>query len=108
MPTIIKKFVRTNPKVDSNLQKDRAEIYATARWRRLRALKLAANPLCELCLEDNGRITPSVDVHHKVSFMSTNDPVRRKFLAFDFDNLQSLCKQCHQKIHNYGKKELEL
>lgn len=105
MPTIKRKFVRTNPKVDSNLQKDRAAIYRTARWRKLRALKLAADPLCEQCLEE-GRTVVSSDVHHKVSFMSTDDPVRRKYLAYDFDNLQSLCKQCHQKIHNYDKKEV--
>lgn len=105
MPTIKRNFVRTNPKVDSNLQKDRAAIYGTARWRRLRMLKLVANPLCERCLEES-RVNIAEDVHHKVSFMSTNDPVRRKYLAYDFDNLQSLCKQCHQKIHNYGKKEV--
>ena len=33
-------------------------------------------------------------------FMSTNDSVERKRLAYDYDNLMSLCKQCHQNIHN--------
>jgi 5-methylcytosine-specific restriction protein A len=108
MPTIERKFKRLNPKIDSNNQKDRAKIYNTARWRKLRDLKLAMNPLCEMCAEAEGgsRISIAEDVHHKISFMSVDDPVKRKFLAFDFDNLQSLCKQCHQKIHNYGKKEV--
>ncbi|WP_370567588.1 HNH endonuclease [Dysgonomonas sp. Marseille-P4677] len=34
------------------------------------------------------------------SFMSTDDPEERMRLAFDYENLQSLCKKCHQKKHN--------
>lgn len=47
-----------------------------------------------------GKIVPAEDIHHIVSFMSTNDSVERKRLAYDYDNLMSLCKQCHQNIHN--------
>lgn len=105
MPTIVRKFKRQSPKVDSVPRKDREKIYNTARWRRLRELKLQMDPLCEMCAEED-RVSMAEDVHHKISFMTVDDPVRRQFLAFDFDNLQSLCKQCHQKIHNYGKKEV--
>lgn len=104
MPTITKpkKTYRNNRSI---LQEERARVYRTSRWRRLRELKLTNDPLCELCLEE-GRTTPAEDVHHKTSFMSVTDPVQRNFLAYDYDNLQSLCKVCHQKIHNakdYGK-----
>lgn len=74
-------------------------MYATRRWRRLRALKLYDNPLCELC-EQRGVVKPAIDVHHKRSFMSVSVAEGRDELAYDMDNLMSLCKECHQKIHN--------
>ncbi|EEF91931.1 hypothetical protein BACCELL_00400 [Bacteroides cellulosilyticus DSM 14838] len=46
------------------------------------------------------KTVPAEDIHHIISFMSTDDPQQRLFLAYDYDNLMSLCKQCHQKIHN--------
>jgi 5-methylcytosine-specific restriction protein A len=67
----------------------------------LRQLKFAENPLCELC-EKKGLTIPAEDVHHIVSFMSTDDTEQRYHLAYDFGNLLSLCKVCHQKIHNTG------
>lgn len=62
---------------------------------------MTCNPLCEEC-EERGRITPVDDVHHIVSFMSTDDPLERLRLAFDFDNLMSLCDGCHAKKHAVG------
>lgn len=83
-------------------RKERMKIYNSVRWRNLRALKMTNNPLCEIC-EANGKITPVDDVHHMISFMSVDDPVRRYHLAYDYDNLQSVCDECHQKIHNNFK-----
>lgn len=97
MPTIYKP--KKQQRNDSLLDAERKRIYQTERWRRLRAVKVSMNPLCELC-EKDGRVTPTEDVHHIQSFMSTDDPVQRNFLAYDFDNLMSLCKTCHQKVHN--------
>lgn len=70
-------------------------------------MKFANDPLCEICMRMEPQvIRPAEDVHHIVSFMSTNDPLKRNMLAFDYNNLQSLCKECHQRIHNsYGKKD---
>lgn len=98
MPTIYKPK-RGQAKNDSQYDAERRKIYNSERWRRLRSLKFADNPLCEQCLNKD-TITPAEDIHHIVSFMSTDDPSQRRFLAYDYDNLQSLCKQCHQKIHN--------
>ena len=99
MPTIYKpKRQRPN----EGKRKERMNIYNTARWRELRVLKLQRNPLCEICLK-SGRVTPADDIHHVISFMSTHDPIQRKFLAFDFNNLMSLCDRCHQEIHNRAK-----
>lgn len=98
MPTITKpkRKYRNDRRLNAE---NRIKVYNSTRWRRLRELKLTNDPLCEKCLEE-GRVTPAEDVHHKISFMSVIDPVQRKFLAYDYENLQSLCKVCHQKIHN--------
>lgn len=96
MPTIYKP--KRQRMYNSANRKDRQRIYQTERWRQLRASKLATNPLCELC-EENGIITPAEDVHHKVSFMTTNDKAKRIRLAYDRANLECLCRACHQYRH---------
>ena len=78
---------------------ERNEIYQTSKWKQLRLSKLQQQPLCEIC-QSKGITKLAVDVHHIVSFMSTNDYLQRLHLAFDPDNLMSLCKECHQEIHN--------
>lgn len=98
MPTIKKLHKRTS-RNDSYYDVERRKIYNSRRWQHLRRLKFINNPLCELCAE-KGLITPAEDIHHVISFMSTEDPVRRRWLAYDYDNLMSLCKKCHQNIHN--------
>lgn len=77
----------------------RREIYKTSRWKKLRIAKLIQNPLCEICFKNN-IITSAEDVHHILSFVTISDPLKRKEIAFDINNLQSLCKVCHTKIHN--------
>lgn len=102
MPTIYKPKKSQNKSENNYHDVERRKIYNTERWRRLRAWKFACNPLCEICLKDD-KIVPAEDIHHIVSFMSTDDMAKRNFLAYDYDNLMSLCKQCHQKIHNKVK-----
>lgn len=70
----------------------------TRRWRKIRAQKMADNPLCEMC-EKEGRITSATEVHHKIPVESTQDPARAEMLAYSLDNLMSLCRDCHHKIH---------
>lgn len=99
MPTIYKPQ-KQQKKSDNNFYDiARRKVYNSERWRRLRAWKFACNPLCEMCLKED-KVVPAEDVHHIVSFMSTDDPNQRTFLAYDYDNLMSLCKQCHGIIHN--------
>ncbi|WP_321331904.1 HNH endonuclease signature motif containing protein [uncultured Bacteroides sp.] len=85
----------------SNVEANRKKIYDSVRWRRLRTLKFANNPLCELC-EKKGLVTPAEDIHHIVSF-NVDDSMKRYWLAYDYNNLMSLCKPCHQNIHNKTK-----
>lgn len=60
----------------------------TRAWRRLRRMKLAANPLCEAHLKQ-GRVVPATDVDHVVS--------REDGGTDDWDNLMSMCHSCHSR-----------
>lgn len=62
----------------------------TARWRALRKLKLAQDPLCEDC-RDHGRVEPASQVHHMEPL------VRRPDLAYSMENLLSVCTTCHSR-----------
>lgn len=102
MPTI-KKLQKAKRIFDDKhgSRAERHEIYDTKRWRDLRDAKFIENPICEMCLK-NGIIRPADDIHHIQSFMSAPAGDARRALAFDFDNLMSLCKECHAKIHAGG------
>ena len=62
--------------------------YSTARWQRLRKVKLSENPLCETC-ERRERMTPAVDVDHVLA-------IARGGPAFPtMAGLRALCHSCH-------------
>lgn len=63
-------------------------VYKTALWQRMRLQQLRDEPLCRYCAE-TGRIVPATVVDHIVPHRGGRD------LAFDQDNLQSLCAHCH-------------
>lgn len=67
-------------------------------WRRLRAAKLEANPLCERHLKD-GKIVAASVVHHVVEVESGHSESECRALAYSWANLQSLCRECHAEIH---------
>lgn len=67
----------------------------SAAWRRVRALKLRDNPLCERC-QRNGRLEPATHVHH-VKERSIHPE-----LALELSNLESLCTSCHSSHHGYN------
>ena len=65
--------------------------YNTRQWRKLRKLRLNDSPLCAYCLEMH-RVTPAVIADHI-------KPVRtHPELAFVFENVQSLCFDCHNSV----------
>lgn len=72
----------------------------TARWRQLRLKKLQAQPLCE-CEEckASGKITPATEVHHIVPVESVTTIEQMEVLMYDFNNLMSVSRECHVKIH---------
>lgn len=94
--------------------KDKAEIYNSREWHELRAAKLAANPLCEQCIADGeakgiegGYIRAARLVHHIHPIEESNTMEEMRHWAFLWGNLQSLCCECHSRIHGqkgYHKK----
>lgn len=63
------------------------KFYTSTRWRSLRAMKLAQNPLCECC-EKNGLLTPGRVVDHII-------PINQGGAPLLISNLQTMCDKCH-------------
>ena len=59
-------------------------------WKRIRDRYASEHPLCEMCLKE-GRVTLMEEVHHIL-------PVSRGG-RHNKENLMSLCRSCHNKIH---------
>ena len=88
MPTI---FLGSPKKRDKTVNKQALQlIYQSRRWKRVRAIKIINNPLCEDCLLE-GKTIQVQEVHHIIPIEVRPD------LAFDYDNLMSLCVEHHKK-----------
>lgn len=68
------------------------------KWQQLRRKKFLANPVCEDCAA-KGRVTPTEEVHHNRPVESGRDETEMRQLAYDYNNLVSLCKACHAARH---------
>lgn len=86
--------------------KDKATIYNSREWKQLTIRKKRANPLCEQCIKDGeaigipGGYVKSVEcVHHIIPIETARTKEEMRRLAFDWNNLMSLCKSCHARIH---------
>lgn len=65
-------------------------LYNTARWKRLRIQFLKEHPLCEECSR-KGIAKPAEVVDHIIPHRGNKE------LFWDEDNLQALCKECHDR-----------
>lgn len=75
--------------------------YSSQAWRDCRsAYTKSQGGLCERCLQ-NGRITPSAIVHHKIHLTPEN--INNPDITLDWNNLECVCRDCHAQIHD-GKK----
>lgn len=72
--------------------------YGTARWKKLRNMKLKIQPLCEICLSNN-ITTLAVIIDHRIP--------RKEGGTDSLDNLQSLCRSCANK-KTFGKEKGKL
>lgn len=71
--------------------------YKSAQWRHCRdAYIRSVGGLCERC-KAVGIISPATIVHHRVHLNGDNynDPS----ISLNFDNLEALCLDCHNKEH---------
>lgn len=75
------------------------KIMNSQRWQNLRWQKLNVQPLCERCLS-MGKIFPANQVHHIKPIESANNMADMKRLGYAFDNLMSVCDDCHHAIHD--------
>lgn len=81
-----------------------AKFYKSKEWAKCREEYLATvNHLCERCLR-NGLVVPADIVHHKEHLNRANESDPTKTLAFD--NLEALCRQCHNQEH-FKEKEVK-
>lgn len=81
-PNLIKAVLPKTP--DREERRADVKFYQSPRWRAVRALVLAEEPLCRKC-----GTAVSKHVHHKRP--------RKQFpeLAFERSNLEALCQPCH-------------
>lgn len=74
-------------------------LYNSARWKRIRKVQLASEPLCRMCAQQ-GKTTAARIVDHI-------EPHRGDPLRFYTSELQSLCKPCHdshkQRLEKSGR-----
>lgn len=70
---------------------DSKAFYNSTDWRKLSRRQLKREPLCAECLRA-GRIQPAEIADHI-------RPIREGGARLDIENLQSLCRACHNKKH---------
>lgn len=99
MPTINKGKKNTKPITEDTARKNRMKVYNKSLWRNLTDLKRRENPLCEVCLMQ-GKITPAEHTHHIITFTNAKSEAERDKLAFDYNNLISICSECHNRLHH--------
>lgn len=100
MPTINikKKTKKDNIRNEHTPNRElRQKAYNTKEWRKLRESYLKQHPVCEECLSKS-KVTPATSVHHKESPFSKGSV--NNHLLLDYDNLMSVCHECHNMIHS--------
>lgn len=75
-------------RADKAATRPQQHLYRRQRWRKLRLRQLQAQPLCAFCLE-RGTYTQASVADHKIAHRGNET------LFWDEENLQSLCKPCH-------------
>lgn len=81
---------------ETEMRKVRQKAYQDAKWRKERDTFLKEHPLCDDCLA-KGKVTPATSIHHLKSPFK-NGEINWNLL-YDWDNLVSLCHECHGERH---------
>lgn len=72
--------------------------YQSNDWKSLREYKIIQSPLCENC-EKFGLYIPAEEIHHLIPFGTGKSEQDKWKLLLDYNNLISLCKECHLEFH---------
>lgn len=64
-------------------------MYDGKRWKDLRRLVIAEEPLCRVCLS-NGETSATCEIDHMI-------PLELGGAPYDRTNLQGLCHECHSR-----------
>ena len=102
MPTINRKSPKKQSRIlaKTDRYKARRKIYNSKDWKKgLRLIQLRKQPLCQVCLL-LGKTTLAECVHHITTFVGVQTVEEMYDLAFNEDNLCSLCNRHHQMLHN--------
>jgi len=84
------------------------------RWQDLRGMKMLKNAInnggfCEKCVKDyiagGPRPRKATEVHHIVPIESAHTREEMEALAYDENNLEALCSECHHEAHRRLGKE---
>lgn len=87
----MEKYMRS---VDNNF-------YNSKKWRQVSAdYKKKVGGLCERC-RAKGFFIPAEITHHKIYLDETN--IHDESLTYNFENLEALCLDCHNKEHFENK-----
>lgn len=103
MPIIKRKQNRIKP-VEYKHDNQSSKYYNKVQWRDLRQAYMIEHPLCERCLRE-GRTTLAEEVHHKQFILSGSDDNERLDLLLNYNNLESLCKKCHDELHTIAHRK---
>ena len=94
MPTAPRTFRRTERKREvEEARGTKQQRGYGGEWERISRAVRQARPVCEICND-----APSVDVDHIQPFNGRNDPLR-----VDWDNLQAVCRACHNEKTRQGR-----
>lgn len=70
--------------------------YNSKKWRKVAASYKKQQGLCERC-RARGLFVPAEIVHHREHL--TRDTMQDPRKAYGFENLEALCRDCHNKEH---------
>jgi 5-methylcytosine-specific restriction protein A len=105
MPTINlpPKKEKNNSHNDTENRVLRKQLYQSTKWQKCRAAHLVHQPICQECLKQgkvNGGTKDSpLQVHH-IRSPFINGKINWD-LALDDSNLETICAECHGKLHQH-------
>lgn len=72
-------------------------LYKSRAWKDIREFVISRDKgLCQRCKRE-GRLTPGKIVHHKIPLTPAN--INDTRISLNPDNLEYVCKECHEIIH---------